>query len=54
MTLLKQISSLVEEIRENAEGLDPNVLLEAIHVTEFSKPVDGDTLLEEMRNEGLL
>jgi len=52
--ILKEISGLVEEISENAEGFNHVELLEAVHVSDFSEAVCGDTLLEQLRLEGLL
>lgn len=48
--------TLVDEIRHTAEGLDPNLLLEVVFLTDadFSEPVDGETLLAQLRSEGLL
>ena len=47
---------LVDDIRRNAEVLDPNLLLEVLFLTnaDFSEPVDGDTLIAQLRSEGLL
>lgn len=52
--LIESVSTLVEDIDKNAEGFDKAVLIEAVNTTEFSNPVDGDTLLEQLRKEGLL
>lgn len=48
--------ALVDDIRNHAEGLDPNLLLEVTFLTDadFSDPVDGETLLAALRAEGLL
>jgi hypothetical protein len=47
-TLLKQIS-IIEDVEQNNEGLDVKVLIDALLVTEFSSPVSGDELLEQLR-----
>lgn len=52
-TLIAQVA-LAEDISVNAEGLDQEVLVEAVNVTEFSEPVDGDELLLQLANEGLV
>lgn len=53
-TLIESVSTLVEDIDKNSEGFDKEVLVEAVNTTEFSEPVDGDQLLEQLRKEGLL
>jgi hypothetical protein len=53
-TLIESVSTLVEDVEKNAEGFDSQVLIEAVQVTEFSAPVDGDALLEQLRKEGLI
>ena len=52
--LLKHVSTLIEEVEKNEEGFNPSLLMEAISITEFTEPVDGDTLLDQLRAEGLL
>lgn len=53
-TLVESVSTLVEDIEQHGEGLDVKVLIEAVNVTEFSEPVDGDSLLKQLKEEGLL
>lgn len=54
--LISDAYSIVEDIEKNSEGLDKNVLLEAVMIDEkyFSIPVDGETLLQQMKDEGLI
>ena len=42
-TMINDSEALVGDIRSNAEGLDPNLLLEVTFLTDadFSEPVDG-------------
>ena len=53
---LNAAHTLVKDIRSHSEGLDPNLLLEVLMLTDadFSEPMDGKTLLATMRKEGLL
>lgn len=46
--------SLNEAIEQDSEGLDKALLFEALQVTEFSDPVDGQDLLMQLAQEGLI
>jgi len=52
--LITEVSALMEDIEKNSEGFDKKVLFEAVQATDFTDPVDGETLLEQLRKEGLL
>lgn len=47
---------LVDDIRHHAESFDPELLLELLLLTDadFSEPVDGETLLAQLADEGFL
>lgn len=46
--------SLNEAIQNDSEGLDKDLLFEALQVTEFTEPVDGQDLLLQLAQEGLI
>ena len=52
--LIEQVSTMVEDIDQNAEGYDKRVVLEALNVKDFSEPVDGEDLIDQLRKEGLI
>ncbi|QNA88871.1 hypothetical protein G4G28_10935 [Massilia sp. Dwa41.01b] len=53
---LNEAHARVDDIRRHAEGLDPCLLLEVMMLTEadFSEPMDGESLIAALKNEGLL
>lgn len=54
--IIRDSHALVDDIRGHAEGMDPELLLEVTFLSDadFSEPMDGETLLAELRAEGLL
>lgn len=54
--VFNQACAIVEDIRQHAEGLDPELLLEAMFLgdADFSEPMDSDTFLASMRTDGFL
>lgn len=46
--------ALLEDMEQNAEGLDKQVLAQAVEVTEFSEGQDAANFLMELMNEGLI
>lgn len=48
--LIAQVS-LREAIETDSEGLDKDLLFEALNVTEFTEPVDGATLMMQLAAE---
>ena len=47
---------LVNEVQGNSDRLDPDILLEALFLSDahFSQPVTGAVLLASLRHEGLI
>lgn len=56
LEVLNEAHALVDDIQKHAEGLDGNLLLGVLALTDadFSEPMDGETLIASLRNEGLL
>lgn len=56
LEVLNQAHTLVDDIRRHSEGLDPEVLLEAMMLTDadFGEPMDGATLIATLKKEGYL
>jgi len=56
LKLLNEAHTLVDEIRRHSEGLDTEILCEAVMLSDedFGEPADGETLIANLRNEGLL
>jgi hypothetical protein len=56
LEVLNEAHALVDDIQKHAEGLNGNLLLEVLALTDadFSEPMDGETLIATLRNEGLL
>lgn len=55
ISFLDASEAFVGDLCGHAEGLDPVLLLEAMYLTDadFSEPVDGATLLRQLKEEGL-
>jgi hypothetical protein len=53
--VMNEAHLLVDGIHKHAEGLDAELLLEVLMVTDadFSEPVDAQTLIADMKKEGL-
>lgn len=53
---LNSAHALVENIRAHSEGLDAELLLEAVMLKEcdFSEAMDGETMIATLKSEGLL
>ena len=54
--VINQAHALVDDICKHAEGLDTELLLEAVLVkdADFSAPMDADELLAGLKSDGLL
>ncbi|MFC5512837.1 hypothetical protein ACFPOU_17175 [Massilia jejuensis] len=54
LEVLNEAHALVDDIQKHAERLDGNLLLEVQSLTDadFSEPMDGETLVATLRNEG--
>lgn len=54
--LINDSEELVHDIRHHAEGFDPELLLEVLLLTDadFTEPVEGETLLAQLADEGYL
>lgn len=54
--LIERARRNVSDIRKNSERLDNMVLLEAVLLSknELSEPVDGETLIADLRRSGLI
>jgi hypothetical protein len=56
LKVVNEAHACVEDIRTHAEGLDPEVLLEAMFLddADFSEPTDAEAFLASMRKDALL
>jgi methylglyoxal synthase len=53
LEVLNEAYELVDDIQKHAKGLDGNLLLEVLALTDadFSEPMDGETLIAALRSE---
>lgn len=55
LEVLNEAHALVDDVQKHAEGFDCNLLLEVLALTDadFSEPMDAETFIATLRNEGL-
>ena len=56
LEVLNQAHALVDDIQNHADCLDGNLLLEVLALTDadFSEPMDCQTFIATLRNEGVM
>ena len=56
LEVLNEAHALVDDIQKHAEGFDGNLLLEVLALTDadFSEPMDAETLVAALKNEGYM